>query len=171
MHHQRHVDLTLCVFGSLAVAGCFAVGCGPARPGTSPETLVGAKFEIPVYPGARVVSRKSVLFHKEEMKGSNQNKKINSPEVGGNETVSSFDALTWQLTTADPTENIVTYYKARLPDAQRGTPEVTEPFLAGEEGETTTEFRYTPSNGKEGEAIVISIGESGLEITQITRRD
>jgi hypothetical protein len=117
------------------------------------------------------VTRKSVMFQIEEKIENKESKEVDAQKTDGNEAVSSFDALTWQLTTADPIENIVTYYKARLPDAQRETPHVSDPFLAGDEGNMTTEFRYTPSNGKEGEAIVISIGESGLEITQITRRD
>ena len=154
MSHGRLCRRVVGAAGWLA-AGVLVAGCGPARPGTSPGTLVGARFDIPVYPGARVVSQQSLLHHKEE----------------GANSVASFDTVIWRLSTTDRVESVIAYYKARLPEARRVDKPVENPDPADDPRDSTTEFEYRPPEGNEGDTIVISVGEEGLEIRQITRRE
>ncbi len=132
--------------------GCGVGGCGPPRAGPSDEVLIGAKFEIPVYPGARVISKKSMMFQKADESGDMQ----------------SFDNLTWLLQSSDPVERIVAYYELRLPDAKRTELGGDDGRAASEPGTGLQEFEYVPREAHAGDRVVITIGEEGLEIAQIT---
>jgi len=135
--------------------GAQPIGCGPPRLPSEGGILAGAKFDIPVYPGARLVSKKSLMYQSDEHQNA----------------VHSYDAINWELAVSDPVDKVVAFYDLRLPGSRQpdAPRKDSDPF--NEDDEAAAEFRFHPPEAGDGDSVSISISEGSIEITQITRRD
>lgn len=144
----------------LAVAlGCFA-GCGPPRVTSGGNTLIGAKWEIPVYPSARLVSSGSpTTFHR-----------------GDPAAPTAYDGVVWKLAYNEPAERVVTFYEDQLRESRRiFTSPSTDPPAddidtdANSENATIAVFRYKPEVAVDDEEVTIEIYDRRIEIAQVAR--
>ncbi|MGE3317490.1 MAG: hypothetical protein AB7O26_20445 [Planctomycetaceae bacterium] len=142
----------------LALMAVAFSGCGPPRVTSGGNNLVGAKFEIPVYPGARLVSSGSpTTFHR-----------------GDPASPTTYDGLVWKLSYNDPAEKVVSYYEDQLRDAQRvlASPSTDPPPDESDpnpEPTTVALFRYKPQGAVDDEEVTIEIYDRRIEIAQVAR--
>jgi len=135
--------------------GALPIGCGPPRLPSEGGILAGAKFDIPVYPGARLLSKQSLMYQSDEQQN----------------TVHSYDAVTWELAVSDPVDKVVAFYDLRLPGSRRPDAPRKDADPFDEDDETAAEFQFRPPEAGEGDSVSISISEGSIEITQVTRRE
>ena len=141
------------------------LGCDTAASG--PGGLEGAKFKIPVYPGARIVEH--------EYSGHSGGDSFSSLE--------DYDDVIWTLETSDPAEKVVAFYESQLPQADKDVSEVEDESqmmemdddeLENEDAEfptiTETLFVYTPDGGDPDDSIEITINRNQIVIFQTTKR-
>jgi hypothetical protein len=141
-----------------AVFCVMLAGCGPPRVTSPTNSLAGARFDIPVYPGAKITASGSpTTFHRGDP---------NAP--------TAYDGRVWDLSFGDPVEKVVAFYDARLREARRVAPEANSDVPADDPNEAdaipVAIFRYKPSGAADDEEVTIEIYDRRIEIAQVTRQ-
>jgi hypothetical protein len=156
MRH-RPTSLVLLIAGAVLVG----TGCGGKK-------LRGALTDIPMYPSAKVKETNSMSFA--------------TGELGGQ--LEDFDATWWTLETKDSVDQVVAFYKDKLPQAkvvdgrQAGKQAAKKPQgkkparRQNDEGDdeevdsNTVVFTYTPAGWRRDEEISITISPGTINIHQ-----
>lgn len=133
--------------------------CGPPRVASPVNSLTGAKFDIPVYPGAKIVaSRPPTTFHRGDPGSS-----------------TAYEGYQWSLSFSDPTEKVVMFYDSRIREARRlsaGTAENDSPDESNDPVEEIVAlYRYKPARALDDEEVTIEIYDRRIEIVQVLRKE
>jgi hypothetical protein len=106
------------------------VACGSSNEASLPGAVYAKG--VPVYPGAKYVG--SIGGH-------------SSDSIGG---PASSESQSWFFKTTDPTEEVVAFYKGKLPNAEMA-----------KDGEDNQTFTFKPSEAEEGESVQVIVHRNG----------
>jgi hypothetical protein len=134
-----------CVRGALGplrlgvTAMIVAWGCSESPPQAA--ALPGAVYgtQLPIYPGAKYEDAMGGTWYGE-----------------GGRPVS--ESLSWFFTVSDPPEDVLAFYEAKLPGAERGVIDENDPT-----------FTVVPAGAEEGEYVRVVVRPGKLQITEVVK--
>ena len=127
--NRKFLILAILVAGASAVAGC---GSRPAKWDAEAAQYAQYATQIPLYPGTKIV----------DAMGS---------ESWGDEADSYSYGMTWWCETKATRDELLAWYAAQLPNAERSNPFEDE----------VVQLEVTPQGARPGETMGVQIGEDG----------
>ena len=136
---QRGMLVLVVAMVALIAKGRLSGSDEPGKSGGSSQ-LKGAVYagSVPVYPGAKLT---------DVMGGNYYN------EIGGAVT---FTSTSWFFEVADPTADVVSFYRERMPQGYRTVPA----------SDDETAFEWVPPDAAKGEDVTVTISAGQLQITE-----